>query len=256
MGSTSGVPTPAGRPYFEAAIRDAVSRSERQDIPVFTAFLTETEQAAAEGLVRRAGAVYRFFGGYDGAERRMLGVFPPGSEPDDSRFPIDAVTVTVRSGEKPDHRSVLGTLMAQGVERDCVGDILCEEGRAVFFCRATVTAAFLREIRKIGGLGADLAAGFAPPLPAAHTFREITDTVASERLDCLVAALARVGRTEAEALILAGDVMIDSVPCKKTSQKVEEGRKITVRGKGKFIIDAIGAMTKKGRRKLSARKYC
>ena len=93
-------------------------------------------------------------------------------------------------------------------------------------------------------------------MPAAHSFKVMTDTVASARLDCLVAALARIGRGEAERLITAGEVMIDSVPCKKVSQTVREGQKITVRGEGKFIIDDIGTMTRKGRRILSARKYC
>lgn len=237
-------------------MEDAAELCERRNSPVFTDFLTEAEQAAAAAVMRRVGANYLLYGGYEDAERRMLGVFPPYDEPDGSLFPIDSITAVCRASEKLDHRSVLGTLMAQGIERSCIGDILTENGRCVFFCRNTVTRALLADIDKMGGTGVKLSEGHEEPLPAAHSFKAITDTVASARLDCLVAALARTGRGEAERLITAGEVMIDSVPCKKVSQTVREGQKITVRGEGKFIIDEIGTMTRKGRRILSARKYC
>lgn len=241
--------------FFTAMMEDAAELCERRSSPVFTDFLTETEQAAAAAVMRRVDANYLLYGGYPDAERRMLGVFPPYDEPDPALFPMDAVTVRCRASDRPDHRSVLGTLMAQGIERSCVGDILIENGRSVFFCRNTVTKALLRDIDKIGGTGVRLSEGYEEPLPAAHSFKEITDTVASARLDCLVAALARTGRGEAERLITAGEVMINSVPCKKVSQSVHEGDKITVRGEGKFIIDDLGTVTRKGRLMLSARKY-
>ena len=39
------------------------------------------------------------------------------------------------------------------------------------------------------------------------------------------------------------------------SCRVEEGSKLSVRGKGKFIIDRLGPLTKKGRLCVSGRKY-
>lgn len=240
---------------FEAQLEDAASLCDRRGTPVFTDFLTEEQQGTAAAVMKRAGAGYLLFGGFDDAERCMLGVFPPYQEPSGKYFPIDAVTVTYRAADRLDHRSVLGTLMAQGIERSCIGDILIEEGRCVFFCRPTVTRLLLDNITKMGGTGVTLTEGFEAPLPAAHSFRSITETAASARLDCLVAALAGVGRSRAEELITSGCVFLNSVECKKVSQNVREGDKITVRGKGKFVIDDIGDVTRKGRLILSARKY-
>lgn len=241
---------------LEARLRDAAGLCRRREAPVFTDFLSEEEQAFAQSAVRRLGAENAlFWGGWEEAERRMLGFFPPYGEPDTALFPMDPVTVTCRASETPDHRAVLGTLMAQGIERGCVGDILIEEGRCVFFCRSTVTRALVDGVDKMGGTGVKLTVGHEEPLPAAHGFREITETVASARLDCLVAALGGVGRTQAEEWIAAGSVLINAVPCKKPSQTVREGDKLTLRGKGKFIIDDLSGVTRKGRRILSARKY-
>lgn len=241
--------------FFTAMLEDAVELCARRGRPAFTVFLTEAEQAASEPLMKRLGANFLFWGGFDEAERRMLGIFPAYDQPDTGLFPMDSVTVSFRASESVDHRAVLGTLMAQGIERSCVGDILIESGRCVFFCRSTVTRALLADIDKIGGVGVKLSRGHSGPLPAAHGFRDISATVASARLDCVTAALAGVGRTQAEELITAGEVMIDSCICKKVSQPVSCGQKVTIRGKGKFIIDDLNTVTRKGRLVLSARKY-
>lgn len=254
-GSFNGDPGGSDSRFFTAMLEDAAELCVRRNRPVFTDFLTEAEQAAAESAMKRLRTDYMLWGGFDGAERRMVGVFPPFYEPDSGLFPIDGVTASFREADRVEHRSVLGTLMAQGIERACVGDILIESGRCVFFCRATVTRALLSDVTKIGGVGVRLSQGYALPLPAAHSFREMSATVASARLDCVTAALAGVGRSRAEELITAGEVMINSVICKKVSQNVSDGDRITVRGTGKFIIDDLGSVTRKGRLILSARKY-
>ena len=241
--------------FFTAMLEDAAELCERRNRPVFTDFLTEAEQIASESVMRRMHANYMLWGGFEGAERRMLGVFPPYDEAAPALFPIDGVTASFRPADSVEHRSVLGTLMAQGIERSCVGDILIESGRCVFFCRTTVTRALLNDVSKMGGVGVRLTQGYTEPLPAAHSFKEFTVTIASARLDCVAAALAGVSRGRAEELILAGEVMINSVICKKVSQNVNKGDKLTVRGTGKFIIDDLGTVTRKGRLILSARKY-
>ena len=254
-GSPAGDKAVTDSRFFTAMLEDAAELCERRNRPAFTGFLTEAEQTAAQSVMKRLRANFLLWGGFDGAERRMLGVFPPYDEPDGTLFPIDGVTASFRAADSVEHRSVLGTLMAQGIERACVGDILIEGGRCVFFCRSTVTRALLADVVKIGGVGVKLTEGFDEPLPAAHSFKEISTTVASARLDCVTAALAGVGRGRAEELIAAGEVMINSVICKKVSQTVCEGDRLTVRGTGKFIIDDLGNVTRKGRLILSARKY-
>ena len=70
-------------------LEDAAELSNRRNRPVFTDFLTEAEQVTAVSVMKRLQANYWLWGGFDGAERRMLGVFPPYDEPCAEPFPID-----------------------------------------------------------------------------------------------------------------------------------------------------------------------
>ncbi len=240
---------------FTAMMEDAAELCDRRNSPVFTDFLSEEEQVLAQKVMKQFNANYMFYGGYEGAESCMLGVFPPYDEPDGELFPLDAVTARFLYDREITHRDVLGTLMAQGIERDCIGDILIDDDHCVFFCRNTVTSFLLGQIRTIGGVGVALSEGYEAPLPEAHRFLDIAGTIASPRLDCVTALLLRAGRSEAESAIEEGRVSVCGEQCKKTSRTISEGDRITVRGKGKFIIDEIGPETRKGRLMLSARKY-
>ena len=50
--------------FFTAMMEDAAELCERRSSPVFTDFLTETEQAAAAAVMRRVDANYLLYGGY------------------------------------------------------------------------------------------------------------------------------------------------------------------------------------------------
>lgn len=68
-----------------------------------------------------------FWGGYDGAERKRLLFLPEWmAEPDGTE--IAAVRAACRSGGDLTHRDFLGSLMALGLTREKIGDILVEKG--------------------------------------------------------------------------------------------------------------------------------
>ena len=100
-----------------------------RSIPAATAFLSPQEQAAATRLLNALGQRegYAFWGGYEGAERRRLLFLPDWmAEPDDST--IAALRAVCRSGATLTHRDFLGSLMALGLTREKIGDILVESG--------------------------------------------------------------------------------------------------------------------------------
>ena len=78
-------------------------------------------------------------------------------------------------------------------------------------------------------------------------FTEFSFVVASPRSDCVTAALVGYSREKSGAAIKAGLVTQNYQVAMSTSQKVDVGDKISIRGKGKFVLDRIGPMTKKGR---------
>ena len=145
--------------------------------------------------------------------------------------------------------------MALGIKRETVGDILIENGRAVVFVLDDIADYILSEVSKIGRIGVTLFSGFEEPLPQRNELKEFTETVASLRLDCVVSAIAGISRGLATEKINNGFVAINSVTVEKSTKLVTNGDIITVRGSGKFIIDASTDRTKKDRIILKYKKY-
>ena len=85
--------------------------------------------------------------------------------------------------------------------------------------------------------------------------KEIRDTVASLRLDSIVAAGFRMGRNAAAQYITAGKAAIDGLPCEKADKAVSEGAKISVRGLGKIKLKSVNGQTKKGRISVVIDRY-
>ena len=234
--------------------RDAVSIAEKTCAPHFIGFLTATEKAQLFNLFK--GEHVSFYGGYEDAERCFFAALPEWCEKDNfSVFPIVALTLTFKTDYALTHRDFLGTLMSLGIKRECVGDILVEAGRAVVFLSRDVAEFVLLNLSKVGGVGVTAQKGYVGNLPGQSTLCDFSDTVASLRLDCVVSALACVSRTVACEMIETALVSVNSVICEKVTKTVCQGDKITIRGKGKFIIADVGNKSKKGRIILKYQKY-
>ena len=245
---------PSRDEWLKARIGDAFSQGERR--PSFVGFLDEREAAVAERIARsfrREG--WMFWGGYEGSERKIFGVFPDYMEPDLSYFPITAITIRFRPCDRLDHRDFLGALLGVGLQRATIGDILPEEGRCVCFVREENAGFLLSQVEKIGRVGVRLSEGFTDPLPQGRGFSEFQGVIASSRLDCVLAAAVGQSREKASRLIEAGMVMKNHELVLSLSEPIQEGDKLSVRGKGRYIIDRLGPVTKKGRMGIAGRKY-
>ncbi len=255
-----------------ARIEDIARRAD-SGLLAATKFLSPAEVfyakeiLAAKGLEKRAF----LFGGYDGAERERLIILPSyldGYEltprellfecfPDEAAELVRVVKIT-GSGYVPlSHRDHLGAILGLGVERDAVGDIIVTDDRtALVFASDAIAKLMLEGLTKVAsdkvklevvGLGA----GFAYK----REFQSVSDTVASERLDCVVAALANLSRERAQNLIESGSCLLCYAEEIRCDRSVKAGDIVTLRGYGKFIVREIDRKTKKGRLRLTADKY-
>ena len=238
-----------------ARLEDAVQLSEAHSCPRFVGFLDERQRAAAEArLKRRAGVSVRFFGGHEEAERTLCGVFPDFIEPEEALFPITALAIRYREGVSLTHRDFLGALLSCGVRREKIGDILCGDGLAVAFVDEEIAPFLCDQLSAVKAEGVRVTAGYDGELPAARQYRTIQDTVASPRLDAVVKACVGLSREAAAQTIAAGLVSLNHRVCQSASASVCAGDCLSIRGKGRYLVDAIGPPTKKGRLILSARK--
>ena len=233
---------------------DAILIAEKTCAPHFIGFLTAEEKALL--FKELGGESISFFGGYEDAERCFFAALPDWCERDNTDiFPIVPLTIAFKGEYNLSHRDFLGTLMSLGIKRECVGDILIEKGRAVVFLSRDIAEFVTINLEKVGGVGVSLQKGFSLPLPGQGSLCDFSDTVASLRLDCVVSALAGVSRSAACEMIEAGFVSVNSLLCEKITKAVAQNDKITLRGKGKFIIADVNDKSKKGRVILKYKKY-
>lgn len=244
-----------GKELLSARFFDAVKRSFQRGAPCFVGFIDAGGAAVAEKEAQKGKANYMFFGGYENAERVYFGVFPEGMDPDTAAFPIVRLDITDRSGKGFGHRDVLGTLMSEGIERDTVGDILIGNPVSSVFVSSSVAEHIIGQTVKIASCGVTVEKSNGGALPQSGGFEELSDTVASPRLDCIVAAICNVSRTKAAELIENGLAALNGITVEKMTREVSCGDVITVRKYGKFIVDDLTCKTKKGRTVLKYRKY-
>ncbi len=236
-----------------ARIEDTAAISEKTQKPKFLGFLSHEESALAKDVLKNRAIRFDFFGGYKGAQRVILGAFPEWvTEPE---YPICAITFGFRKSDTLRHKDFLGSLMALGLKREAVGDILIEEGRAVAFVLEEICEFIISQITTIGRTGVTLTKGFSEPLPKEDVLEDFSVTIASQRLDCVVSALAGVSRSQAAAIIAEGRVSVNSAIVEKATKSVTDGEVISIRGKGKFIISSLLDKTRKNRIILKYKKY-
>jgi len=72
-------------------------------------------------------------------------------------------------------------------------------------------------------------------------------SVASLRLDSLAALIFSLPRSEVQAMIAKGLVFVNQQPCLKPGHTLSPGDRMTVRGKGRAAIIALGGTSRKGR---------
>jgi RNA-binding protein YlmH len=73
------------------------------------------------------------------------------------------------------------------------------------------------------------------------------DTVASLRLDCVLASGLRTSRAKAAEMIREGLVMVEHMPEERVDRLLETGALLSVRGFGRIRLTAVGEKTRKDR---------
>ncbi len=228
---------------------DAIELAERRSTPRFMGFLNEHESAFLRANISPRQDV-DYFGGYDGAVRVMLG-----ASADRADYPITPLVFTHRPEFSLSHRDYLGALMALGIRRETVGDILVEEGRAVIFFTDEIVPFILANVDRIGRVGVKVGYADVGDLPRQDEGEERVLTLSSLRLDAFVAAACCLSREKAAQLIRSELVTVDHVIQNGTAFTLSEGAAVTVRRYGKFILTAVLGSTRKGKLRLSVRYF-
>lgn len=241
-----------------AKLWDKISAGYQKNILSHTQFLSPREIQLAKYLFGEQPGLYAF-GGYHGAERKMY-IYLPDYLSEDSLASEDSPIVCLRASFFKDdtltHRDVLGALIGCGITRQSIGDILISDHFCDFFITAETAPFILDTLQSAGRVNLKLSmVALSDIIVPEQKFVEIKDTVASPRLDSIIASGFQISRTAAAESISAGKAAIDGLPCDKPDKTVEEKAKISVRGLGKIKLFQIGHTTKKGRISVIIHRY-
>ena len=252
---------------MEARLFDLVKRAQKGDLAV-SAFLSPKERHDAEEILGKSGCAYAVYGGYADAERRRIYLLPSYMEECEefleglSAFGYESgiATLKVKGSGYVDltHRDFLGALLGLGLERSVLGDIVLSDSEpsAIVFCEDRIVPFLLEEWRQVGRDKVSVERVSLPPdFAVSRRVEALTDTVASARLDCIVASLCHMSRERAKTAVESGLVELDFVCRTRPDQPVEDECLISVRGYGKYRVISTSEKTKKGRYRLRAEKF-
>lgn len=239
-------------------ILDKYDQCRQRNLPTNTAFLSPAEAQGARDLLR-AAAIHEGFallGGYEGAERRMLFFLPDWQEEADESESMTALRCTYRKEDTLTHRDFLGSLMAQGITREKLGDILVSEGSCDLIVSRDIAPYLLQNVTSAGRVKLSVSeiklSGLNIP---ALKVKEIRDTVSTLRLDAVAASGFSMSRGKAQELISSGRVQLNHRETLKADAPIAQGDVISARGLGKFEVAEVGGLSKKGRTALLLRRY-
>ena len=265
-----------------ARLDDLCDRGARGETGI-SAYLTprEAKYARAHLSSRISAGTAVLWGGYPEAERVRVFILPDyteglvnpealASDPvaalsdagledlaDTLREAVCSMLVKGSGFRELSHRDYLGSVLGLGLERDAIGDILIPDTHSAILLTDSRVGDFLTtQLEKVATDTVKVSRlPEGTPLGGTRRLQPLNDTVASQRLDCVVAALCNLSREKAQMAVKAGIVELDYESVEDCSATVDAPAVISVRGYGKFAVHAFDGTTRKGRVRLVAGKY-
>ena len=208
-------------------------------------FVTGEERSLALRAAREARVAASFDGGWPDAERVQVCFHPAWAEAE-----FTAVWLEVRWAAKfarVEHRDLLGSLMALGMDRAFFGDLIALEDRAYLLCMPEVAARLPVEWNQAGNVPIKVRALEEAPAIEPPKGDFLRDTVASLRLDCILASGMKTSRSRAAEIIRMGAVAVDHMIEERIDRLLEAGQLLSVRGFGRIRLLEVGNPTRKDR---------
>ena len=253
-------------------------------------FLSPAEQAVFFRAVAGLGSDHLlrcfFFGGCRGAERRAAVFFPewadlsdaPPISPDGDLFSpereeyfaravrdyggeeitgIAAIRIEGSGYRQLGHRDYMGSILAAGVDRSVVGDIVPDGDFAALAFVSREIAPYLAE--NLDRIGSDKVTVSPAEVPEDFVIEKKFESgvaiAASLRLDALVGAVADMGRNEAREAVESGRCSVNYLTEQRADRQIKEGDVISLKGFGKIVTGPVTGTTRSGKLRVEYKKY-
>ena len=235
-------------------------KSERGAYYTFTDFLGLAELSVFNSVKREFGTGYTLFGGHPETERVMVRFGSEGELGYSEPFPISIVRIypaAKKFAEDLSHRDYLGTILALGIERSVIGDILICEGEAFVFVKSDMADYIVSSLDRVRHTTVKAEIITEDKLPEGKLFKTegITVQLVGERLDAVIAKAYSLSRDDALLLFKRRLVFVGGALCENNSYTPKAGDVISVRGHGKMIYRGQIGVSRKGKLNVLIEKY-
>lgn len=219
---------------------------------------------------------YVTFGGYGPAERQMAAFLPDAlslrgkSVSASEALQEEAVLkelfskelcvlklspLNVRYAEDLTHRDYLGAMLNLGIDRGKTGDILVSGKEALVFVKPQMKAFLMDGLTRVRHTSVMVTEESLQDFQYEPKYEELKGTVASVRLDSLLALAFSSSRSRLTGLIEGAKVYVNGKLVTSNGYQVKEKDIISVRGMGKFQFRESLHVTRKNRIYVSLYKY-
>lgn len=244
-------------------IFDKIFLVDKQNKVQVSDFLSPIELRIAKDIIDMYGYKnYQLFGGIEDADRNAIVFYPEKLEEvfEQNRFDYNSIFSCVRitnCQENYEHKIYLGGCIKLGVKREKIGDIVVFENGADIIINKDVEKFLLSNLGQLNRFkNAKIEViKLSDITKRIQKFKDMKVIVSSLRLDNVVAELAGTSRSKALDLLNQERVFINYKNETKPTKAVIEKDIITVRGKGKFILDEIEGNTRSGKIVILVKKF-
>ena len=247
-----------------ARVLDKIELCKTRNKIESTDFLNLAEQDLVDKFLKRIKFMnYYFFGGPEETERKVLIIYPEKLTEEMARknhtkiMTVIKISLPIALEEQYDHRRYLGAIMKLGIGREKIGDISVKRNGAELIVKNEVQNFLVQNLGELTRFSsAEIEVDSIENFQQIEANKiELTEIIASLRLDNIVSSLARTSRNKAVEYLEQERVLLNFKVEKKSSKQVKVGDIITIRGKGRFEFKEISGNTRRGRFIIKVDKF-
>lgn len=190
------------------------------------------------------------------AERKAILVSP--FEIDEIESPYDYFTVLrgeIKSGSI-NHRDILGSLMAIGINRNKIGDIYMDEKYVYIIIKQEIKKYIVQNFTSIKNITISFESVDLKVIEECSLkFEKARIITSSMRVDNVVSNIGSMSRSKALDFIKVGNVKLNWRKETNKNRLLDKDDILSLRGKGKYRIAGIVGYSKKGNIVLEIYKY-
>ncbi len=235
--------------------KELSNRSQNRNIYTYSDFLNMHEQTLLHQEIKYG---FILFGGYEDAERKIACF---GSEDDLGYSPHPPLTIlhiaplSEKFSDDLTHRDFLGSILALGIKRETLGDIIISNNKAYVICLENIAQYIIDNLTKVRHTNVFCEIYDTLPTDVLPQPTEKMVIVSSLRLDGIISGVYNLSRSKSSALVDSERVFINGKLTTSNSVPLKESDIISVRGYGRFRFKEISGDTRKGRIRILCDVY-